>query len=697
MKISIVMPVRNAEPYLRQSIDSVLGQTLSDWELLCVNDSSTDGSQAILEEYAGRDNRIHLFRHEGNAGTARNLGLEHARGDYVLFLDADDFALSEMLETAYRRSQSTNADIVVFGGRRFDEQTQSVFEKREFVNLSLTAEETFSPCDVPDKLFAVTNPCPWGKLFSRDFLSRHQLVFQSMSNAEDLSFTLSALALAETISLMDADLVRHRVNTKTSSEASKSSDPLCFIEALACLESRLNNEGLLEKLGKAFDYQVLTTTRYNLDTVGTDEGRAAILDALEQQPFISFDVLGHDRDYYSTKYGFECAENLSAALRQRRTLLAEKGVFSPENEAPRVLVAYRGEPEPLVSIVVPVFNAEDFVGDTIGSLLEQTIEHIEIICVDDGSSDKSLSTVLSWADKDDRIAVIHQDNRGLSEARNSAMNIAAGKYLCFLDSDDMLAPDALKALVERSELDDLQVVLYGAEAFFESEKVRASHPSYQTYYQRSGIYEGTYTGPALISALVKEGDYRPSACLHLSLRSYVNDLGLRFHPGITHEDNGYTFALLARADRVQLVNSPLYKRRVREDSIMTRGKSFANAYGYYASVLDMSATLADIAHKSRADEECLTDMTTLVFVALHNAREAYFALPGYERGGLAAMPRAKKAAFMKAMDARLVCPDASAKIAHLRRDLTKATEENERFRRILAAPIRVKRWLRKRF
>jgi len=113
--ISVVVPVYNVAKYLRRCIDSVLAQTCGDWEMVCVNDGSTDASRDILREYASRDSRIRIIDKQ-NAGVsaARNDGVAAARGEYVLFLDSDDFIHPQTLEITRHIAQETNADIVSF-------------------------------------------------------------------------------------------------------------------------------------------------------------------------------------------------------------------------------------------------------------------------------------------------------------------------------------------------------------------------------------------------------------------------------------------------------------------------------------------------------------------------------------------------------------------------------------------------------
>ena len=113
-KISIIIPVYKVEKYLRRCLDSVLNQTFTDWEAICVNDCSPDNSGAILNEYAARDKRIKVINHKENSGlsASRNTAIEHATGDYVMYLDSDDFIHPQTMEIAYYLAQRDDSDIV---------------------------------------------------------------------------------------------------------------------------------------------------------------------------------------------------------------------------------------------------------------------------------------------------------------------------------------------------------------------------------------------------------------------------------------------------------------------------------------------------------------------------------------------------------------------------------------------------------
>ena len=123
-KVSVIIPVYNGESYLEQCLDSIIGQTLKEIEIICVNDGSKDRTQQILEKYAEKDSRIQIINQEnGGAGAARNAGLRIARGEYLSILDGDDFFEPDMLEKAYKKAKESRAELLVFGSDQYYETT----------------------------------------------------------------------------------------------------------------------------------------------------------------------------------------------------------------------------------------------------------------------------------------------------------------------------------------------------------------------------------------------------------------------------------------------------------------------------------------------------------------------------------------------------------------------------------------------
>lgn len=129
IKVSVIIPVYNGEKYICQCLDSVISQSLKDIEIICVDDGSSDSTPMLLEEYCKKDKRVCVITQENvNAGAARNAGLDIAQGEYLSFLDADDFFEKDMLLKAYNQASSLQCEIVVYRSNQYDEKKACFIE-----------------------------------------------------------------------------------------------------------------------------------------------------------------------------------------------------------------------------------------------------------------------------------------------------------------------------------------------------------------------------------------------------------------------------------------------------------------------------------------------------------------------------------------------------------------------------------------
>lgn len=240
-----------------------------------------------------------------------------------------------------------------------------------------------------------------------------------------------------------------------------------------------------------------------------------------------------------------------------------------------------------ISVIIPIYNAEKYLWDCLSSLNRQSLKEIEIICVNDGSTDMSLDVIKNYEKIDHRLKVVSQKNQGPSVARNVGISIAKGKYLQFLDSDDMLEPDALSYAFQQMTEKQLDVFYFDARAIFESAQLEAEKSNYKTYYHRENRYQDVQTGCQLFTTLTKDGAFRPNGNLQMIRRDFLLRSGVKYVPGIVQEDNAFTAELMLHASRVCHINKPLYIRRVRPDSIMTKPQAFSNAYGYFRCAMAM--------------------------------------------------------------------------------------------------------------
>ena len=209
MHFSIIIPVYNVDKYIQECLDSVLGQSFSDWEAICVNDGSTDRSAAILEENAAKDNRIKVIN-QSNSGTAtaRNTGLRAAQGDYIVFLDSDDWLESDSLRILANRLNSE--DILCFSGKRYMESTGEYLPADVLLEKSYEkGMDYYNENALLRRDFAFV--CVVLRVYNRDFLMRNGLYFDDDTSYEDNLWVPITLYHAQTVTVIPDVLYIYRI------------------------------------------------------------------------------------------------------------------------------------------------------------------------------------------------------------------------------------------------------------------------------------------------------------------------------------------------------------------------------------------------------------------------------------------------------------------------------------------------------
>ena len=246
-------------------------------------------------------------------------------------------------------------------------------------------------------------------------------------------------------------------------------------------------------------------------------------------------------------------------------------------------------PQPLISIIIPVYNVEKYLEDSINSIIKQTYRNIEIICINDGSTDSSLQILESFAKRDKRIHIISQENYGASSARNARLKVATGKYVYFFDSDDILKEDALKLIIDELNRYQSDIVLFDGTSIYETTELEEKFPQYHTLYQRTATYPETYTGADMFVSLMDNHDLVVSVCLQCFRREFLTKNEITFYEGIMHEDMLFSIIALLLAKKTCHLQRDLYYRRLRNNSVMT-SKTFKSSFnGYFVCLIELIA------------------------------------------------------------------------------------------------------------
>ena len=249
-EVSVIVPVYNVAKYLRRCMDSLVGQTLREIEIICVDDGSTDGSGAILDEYAAKDPRVKVV-HQANAGAgaARNAGLALARGEYLHFCDPDDWCDRRMFARLSVRAKRMRADIVLSPVFFCDAETGRVIRVWK---PSRRPPDPFSGADIGHRLFRFSRHTVWDKLFRRQFILDNGVSFQEIRRFNDMLFCDLALASAGRIAYAAVPGYHHRVARADGLQSGKLQRPELVLEPYAELRRVLERRGLFERFREAY-------------------------------------------------------------------------------------------------------------------------------------------------------------------------------------------------------------------------------------------------------------------------------------------------------------------------------------------------------------------------------------------------------------------------------------------------------------
>ena len=523
-QVSIIIPVYNVENYLRSCLDSVLSQTYKDFEVLMVNDGSTDGSGAICQDFVERDSRFHYFEKEnGGLSDARNYGLDRAKGHYITFLDSDDFLFEDYLENLYYASRLSDSDITIGGYCRFGD-SNFYFYNDHFKSDSLVAFKDFQAIQYLDSMLDVTFmtfSTAWGKLFKRELFS--ELRFPYGKYAEDQFLIWKLYMKADKIYVFNGASYVYRMNPSGLSNIFT----LKHLDYIDALEERIKETKDIEGIEIQHSFNMY---RYVLQR---------ILGQLEEHDYID-----------------------EAKDVRKKLELAEQGQYSfLSDEVKEIEVENGGE---LISIIVPIYNVENYLRMCLDSIEHQTYSNIEVLLINDGSPDSSGEICQEYVARDSRFRYFEKENGGASDARNYGIERSNGKYLTFVDSDDWLSLTYVEDLYQSAIRNDSDTVISHYTIYNESDR---------NYYVHiwDDYYEKNYTSEELIMELPK---------LELNGYIYITSWGIlfkkelfnnvKFPKGKVIEDSWTNYKLFFKSKKITYIHKEIYSHR---EGILSVGSS----------------------------------------------------------------------------------------------------------------------------
>ena len=415
--ISIVIPIYNAEKYLEEYLNSIKNQTYKNFEVIMVNDGSNDNSETICRSFLKSDSRFRYFKKEnGGVSSARNLGLDNVKGDFITFIDADDWIAEKHLELLITTVKKNHSDIVISSYKQFNNidafyLRAYTIQEKYLLNFEKMNRDDFLA--IFPKLMRA-NVCfnnAVAKLFRKELVN--DLRFDtSIKYGEDLDFYFRLYLNVDSISYVDEPTYVYRIHGDSTT-------------------SNFNQEHAEQELN------------------------------IFKQMYEKIQEIGLPSIHYFNK--LKKLLELRMDFLENKVLLNEYLDFLKNSEG---TVTY---PNTLISVVIPIYNVSPYLRLCLESIENQTYPHFEVLLVNDGSRDNSKDICQEFIHKDERFRYFEQENLGISAARNTGILNSNGEFITFIEGDDFVDPNYLEELYHTALKNDSEIVVASYKEFNEND------------------------------------------------------------------------------------------------------------------------------------------------------------------------------------------------------------------------------------
>lgn len=507
--ISIVIPVYNTEKYLGGCLNSIQNQTYKNFEVILVNDGSMDHSESICMDFVKVDTRFKYFtKVNGGASSARNFGLDNVTGDFITFIDADDWVDENHLEVLLNNIKENNSDMAVSSIKKFDNVRNfefRVYSKQEkyLLNYNKLNREEFLV--ILPKLIHASNSykIAVSKLFKKELVTDVRFD-ESIVYGEDLDFFFKLYNKVNSISYVDEITYIYRLHDESSSS----------------------------KFGQLHMEQEL---------------------AIYKKMYERIEELGLPTIHY--------VNTLRNLLDYRKDYLENRVLFNEYLEFLEKIEKKITYPKDLISIIVPIYNVSPYLRLCLESIEKQTCSHFEVLLINDGSRDNSKDICLEFVERDNRFKYIEQQNAGLSAARNTGILNAKSEFLTFIDGDDLIESNYLEELYHTALKNDSEIVVGSYKEFNEED--------YNYYIHVFDYREEHYKHRELIDNIaqleIRGIEFETSWGTLFHRRLFKNVL---FPVGKNIEDTRTNYKLYMESCKTSYIHKDLYIYRIRKGSLI---------------------------------------------------------------------------------------------------------------------------------
>ena len=541
VNVSIIVPVYNVEKYLDKCLNSLVNQTLDNYEIIVVNDGTKDNSQQIIDKYAKEYPELirSFIKENGGLSDARNYGLKYATGKYISFFDSDDYVDNEYYKTVFDLAKKDNLDLVV-------SDLEYVWENGEKNPMDKAGLNIDANSDINKALFlSPLSVC--NKLFRKDLFDSLKLQFYKGLWYEDIPVALMYCANSKKVGYNKSHkyyYLQRKTSILGSGYTPKMYDIFTIFEKVT---SEFKNRGLFDKYYDELEYlyieHFLVYGAFRF--LRTDHYKELMAKAFE---FVRAEFPDYQKNKYIKTLGIKNQIFLKTNNKSTEKLwhfYLTRGYVANKSYDNQVFISDinkqvkypEKEYEKDLSIIVPVYNVEKYLDKCLNSLVNQTVRNYEIIVVNDGTKDNSQSIIDRYVKEyPDLIRSFIKENGGLSDARNYGLKYAKGKYICFLDSDDYVELNFYEGMLELATKSDLDLVVSDLEYVWENNE-KSPMIKEGLHGSNCGINRRLFLSPLFAWNKM----YRKEL--------FVN-LGCQYPKGLWYEDIPVTLKVFANAARV---------------------------------------------------------------------------------------------------------------------------------------------------
>lgn len=477
-KVSIIVPIYNVEEYIEQCVNSILQQTLDEIEVILVNDGSTDKSLEKIKKIAENDARVVIINNShasGNSGMPRNQALMKATGEYIAFVDSDDWIEKSMLEVLYNEAVIKSADIVASGG--FYREKENDIEEVKVANGQFLPEK-----NTRAELFLGGQfPIVWYRIYKKDLIVNNGIRFGETKTSADLPFAFKALFKANKVVQVEGSYYHYRFNRVGSTiERRKGEDAFELLKSYENIENFLRKNNAYAEYIPYVVFKAIGDYTYNLRLLDEKYHNAF---SIAIAKLVALHKSETSKTQIFNKYWLSVLEKLEQYEKLEDDVL--KSILSKQVNNPKM------------TIIMPAHNVEKYISKSVDSILNQKLKELEIIIINDGSTDNTQSKINNFLEKDNRIKSIELNlaSGNAGTPRNIGLAVATGEYIGFVDSDDYITPSMFETLFNEAKIKNADIVSQSSFIRVESgneRKIKIEYKEFNNEKERLNVYKSNY-------------------------------------------------------------------------------------------------------------------------------------------------------------------------------------------------------------